>query len=53
VGTDPALILQEASLLLDDEAEYRRRSRVHNPYGDGQASSRIAAIVRRFLQESN
>jgi len=49
VGTDPDLILREACLLLDDDAEYRRRSRVHNPYGDGQASSRIAAIIRRSL----
>jgi UDP-N-acetylglucosamine 2-epimerase (non-hydrolysing) len=51
VGTDPNVILREACLLLDDDAEYRRRSRVHNPYGDGQASSRIAAIVGPFLQE--
>jgi UDP-N-acetylglucosamine 2-epimerase (non-hydrolysing) len=51
VGTDPELILREASLLLDDDAEYGRRSRVHNPYGDGQASSRIAEIIGRFLQD--
>jgi UDP-N-acetylglucosamine 2-epimerase (non-hydrolysing) len=51
VGTDPELILREAGLLLDDSAEYSRRSRVHNPYGDGQASGRIAAIVRQFLQD--
>jgi UDP-N-acetylglucosamine 2-epimerase (non-hydrolysing) len=51
VGTDPELILREAGLLLDDAAEYRRRSRVHNPYGDGQASSRIAEIIGRFLQD--
>ena len=51
VGTDPEAILREAGLLLDDSAEYSRRSRVHNPYGDGQASSRIAMIVRQFLQD--
>ena len=51
VGTDPELILREASLLLDDDAEYGRRSLVHNPYGDGQASSRIAEIIGRFLQD--
>src|ERR1035441_1095317 len=27
--------------LLDDAEERRRMSRVHNPYGDGQASRRI------------
>jgi UDP-N-acetylglucosamine 2-epimerase (non-hydrolysing) len=51
VGTDPELILREASLLLDDDTEYRRRSCVHNPYGDGQASSRIARCIRQFLQD--
>jgi len=50
VGTDPEVILREAELLLDDAPEYLRRSRVHNPYGDGQASSRITAIITRFLQ---
>lgn len=50
VGTDPEVILREAELLLDDATEYLRRSRVLNPYGDGQASSRITTIIRRFLQ---
>jgi UDP-N-acetylglucosamine 2-epimerase (non-hydrolysing) len=49
VGTDPTLILREAGLLLDDEAEYRRRSRVHNPYGDGQASRRIGDAITGFF----
>src|SRR4029077_9777112 len=34
VGTDPRKITGEASVLLDDAAEYTRRSRIHNPYGD-------------------
>jgi UDP-N-acetylglucosamine 2-epimerase (non-hydrolysing) len=50
VGTDPELILREACLLLEDRDEYRRRSLVHNPYGDGQASSRITTVIRQFLQ---
>jgi UDP-N-acetylglucosamine 2-epimerase (non-hydrolysing) len=45
VGTDPELIVSEASALLDDAALYERMSRVHNPYGDGLASSRIADII--------
>lgn len=45
VGTDPEQIVAEASLLLDDSAEYERRSRIHNPYGDGQASMRIAQAL--------
>jgi UDP-N-acetylglucosamine 2-epimerase (non-hydrolysing) len=46
VGTDPGRIVSEASLLLDDGAEHARRSRIHNPYGDGHASARIAAAIR-------
>jgi UDP-N-acetylglucosamine 2-epimerase (non-hydrolysing) len=45
VGTDPRKIVREAATLLDDEEEYRRRSRIHNPYGDGHASERIAAAI--------
>ncbi len=49
VGTDGERIVREAALLLDDEAEYTRRSRIHNPYGDGQACGRIEAALRRFF----
>jgi UDP-N-acetylglucosamine 2-epimerase (non-hydrolysing) len=49
VGTDPERIVNEAALLLDDDSEYQRRARVHNPYGDGQAAGRIAAIIAAFL----
>ena len=49
VGTDPDRILSEASLLLDDEGEYQRRSRVHNPYGDGKASARIASLISEYF----
>jgi UDP-N-acetylglucosamine 2-epimerase (non-hydrolysing) len=49
VGTDPAAIVSEAARLLEDEPEYLRRSRIHNPYGDGHASERIAAAVQVFL----
>ena len=42
VGTDTDRILTEAGILLDDQAEYERRAHAHNPYGDGQASPRIA-----------
>ena len=48
VGTDPQRILAEAALLLDDAAEYRRRSSLANPYGDGQSAQRI----RRILEET-
>lgn len=49
VGTDPCRIVVEATRLLEDEAEYNRRSRIHNPYGDGHASERIVDIIAQRL----
>ena len=45
VGTDEERIVAEATRLIEDPAEYARMTRVHNPYGDGQASGRIAEIL--------
>ncbi len=45
VGTDTARIVEEAGRLLDDPAEWNAMSRAHNPYGDGRAAGRIAAIL--------
>lgn len=45
VGTDVERIVAECSLLLDDPGEYERRAATRNPYGDGQASDRIAGIL--------
>ena len=53
VGTDPARIVAEAETLLDNPEMYRRMSRVHNPYGDGQASGRILALISSFLRRKN
>jgi UDP-N-acetylglucosamine 2-epimerase (non-hydrolysing) len=49
VGPNTDRILTEAERLLSDEAEYERMSRIHNPYGDGHASERIAARIERYL----
>ncbi len=48
-GTDPARIVAESARLLDDEAEYARMARVHNPYGDGRAAGRIVQAIRSYL----
>jgi UDP-N-acetylglucosamine 2-epimerase (non-hydrolysing) len=45
VGVDTEKIVGMAEWLIQDEAEYQRRARIHNPYGDGRASERIACIV--------
>jgi UDP-N-acetylglucosamine 2-epimerase (non-hydrolysing) len=49
VGTDRNAIVQEATRLLDDSAEYERMARLHNPYGDGKASARIAEHIGSYL----
>jgi UDP-N-acetylglucosamine 2-epimerase len=46
VGTDQKRIVEEVSRLLDDDSAHRGMARAHNPYGDGQASARIAGIIR-------
>lgn len=49
VGTEAATIVAETARLLDDDAAHAAMARAHNPYGDGQASARIAAAVAAFL----
>ena len=49
VGTDPTVILEEASRLLGDSEAYELMSRAVNPFGDGQASARILDLCRRHL----
>ena len=49
VGTNPEAILKEARALLNDPAEYGRRSALKNPYGDGQATPRILEACLLFL----
>lgn len=46
VGTNAERIVAEATRLLDDPIAYAEMSRAHNPYGDGQASARIARRIR-------
>ena len=45
VGTNESLIVSAVSALLDDPAKYQRMAAATNPYGDGHAAKRIAAIT--------
>ena len=47
-GTDPERIVGEAVALLESPEAYRAMARVHNPYGDGSASGRIAGAIRAY-----
>lgn len=49
VGTDPDRIVTETARLLDDPAAHAAMARAHNPYGDGYAAMRIAAILDAAL----
>jgi UDP-N-acetylglucosamine 2-epimerase len=45
VGTDRTRIFDAVSRVLTDRAAYERMSRAANPYGDGEAAGRIAALL--------
>ncbi len=49
VGTSAETIFRETCRLLDSPEERERMSRVHNPYGDGHASERIAGAIHSFF----
>lgn len=41
IGSSEDSVVREGTLLLDHPDEFRKMARMHNPYGDGQASRRI------------
>ncbi|MFT6072405.1 MAG: UDP-N-acetylglucosamine 2-epimerase (non-hydrolyzing) [Alphaproteobacteria bacterium] len=47
VGTDIKTIIDNVTLLLDNEQAYRAMAHTHNPYGDGQASDHIITHLKR------
>lgn len=49
VGTDEEVIYENFKLLLNDKCAYEKMSQASNPYGDGQASKRIADILEKSL----
>jgi UDP-N-acetylglucosamine 2-epimerase (non-hydrolysing) len=52
VGTSPDSIINGVNALFDDDLLWRRASQAANPYGDGQASSRIVdALMGRPVND--
>jgi len=45
VGTNREVIVSTVGELLEDEDAYKRMTEADNPYGDGEASGRIADII--------
>jgi UDP-N-acetylglucosamine 2-epimerase (non-hydrolysing) len=48
-GADQDKIVREVMRLLDDPTARNAMSRVHNPYGDGHASERIAGASLSYF----
>jgi UDP-N-acetylglucosamine 2-epimerase (non-hydrolysing) len=53
VGTDVNIIFNEVKNLLQDDANYKKMSQSHNPYGDGKASLRIHDHMLKNLEKSS
>jgi UDP-N-acetylglucosamine 2-epimerase (non-hydrolysing) len=51
IGTQPDRILQEASELLSNPVAYNTMATAVNPFGDGHASERIVAIVKKYFED--
>ncbi|WP_077623448.1 non-hydrolyzing UDP-N-acetylglucosamine 2-epimerase [Sediminibacillus massiliensis] len=50
-GTDENNIFALADQLLSDPVEYDKMAEASNPYGDGQASARIAEAIRYYFKQ--
>ncbi|WP_347375022.1 UDP-N-acetylglucosamine 2-epimerase (non-hydrolyzing) [Aequorivita sp. Q41] len=48
VGTNTQKIINETFALLDNEAHFKEMSSRHNPYGDGNACSRIVNFMKEL-----
>src|ERR1700733_8562579 len=49
VGTDPDVIFNEASRLVESDDAYAEMAAAPNPYGDGRAAERIVASLEHIL----
>lgn len=52
-GTDEDTIFNLANQLLTDQEEYDRMAQAKNPYGDGEASRRIADAILAYFNVEN
>ncbi len=49
LGVDEEVIVRETQLLLDDPAAYEKMAKAVNPYGDGNACSRICDAIEWYF----
>ena len=52
VGTNRENIVRQAVQLLENREMYDAMARVHNPYGDGDASERIGRLIHSYFREN-
>ncbi|MFP3508871.1 UDP-N-acetylglucosamine 2-epimerase (non-hydrolyzing) [Peribacillus sp. SIMBA_075] len=52
-GTDEQTIFNMAHELLTNRGEHEKMSKASNPYGDGNASARIAEAIRYYFKQIN
>ena len=48
VGTNEELIVSKALTLLNNNEDFEKMSKLHNPYGDGLASKRIVKFIKKI-----
>lgn len=53
VGTDVEKIVSEANNLINNKESYEKMSKAINPYGDGEASKRIADAILKYYNLSD
>ena len=53
VSTNIETITSQAQNLLDNRSEYKKMSKVANPYGDGKTSKRIIKIIDDYFRRKN
>jgi UDP-N-acetylglucosamine 2-epimerase (non-hydrolysing) len=51
VGTSKAKIVKETLDLLNNNELYKKMSKLHNPYGDGNASKRILSFMEKMVSQ--
>jgi UDP-N-acetylglucosamine 2-epimerase (non-hydrolysing) len=49
VGTEKNLIVKEALDLLNNKLRFNEMSKLHNPYGDGNACSKIVSFIDKLV----
>ncbi|MBT4911451.1 MAG: UDP-N-acetylglucosamine 2-epimerase (non-hydrolyzing), partial [Alphaproteobacteria bacterium] len=52
VGSDKGKIFESVNFLLNNDLEYKKISKAHNPYGDGTASKTICKILEDTFNDS-